>query len=136
MRGEVDVDAANAVLAGNGHDDVRFLDNGAITRPMEGIETAHAYHAVPGGASKAAAVAFHIRARGYDQADCIGTGDSLEDLQVAAAVDRFFVVANGPGRDPGLGEALARVPNVTVTEGSNGEGVYEAVVSTLARRGQ
>ena len=136
MRGEVDVEAANALLAENGHDDVRFLDNGAITRPMEGIETAHAYHVVPGGASKATAVALHMRARGYEPADCIGAGDSLEDLQVAAAVGTFFVVANGPRRDPALGEALSSVPNVTVTEGSNGEGVYEAVVSTLARRGQ
>ncbi len=134
MRGEVDVEVANALLRENGHDDVRFLDNGAITRPMEGIEIAHAYHVVPGGASKAAAVAFHARARGYDPAHCIGVGDSLEDLQVADTVGRFYVVANGPRRDPALGEALSRVPNVTVTEGSNGEGVYEAVVGTLARR--
>ncbi len=135
MRGEVDVESANALLAQHGHTDVRFLDNGAITRPMEGIETAHAYHVVPGGASKATAVAFHARARGYRLEECIGAGDSLEDLQVAAAVSRFFVVANGPRRDPALAEAVSRTPNVTVTEGSNGEGVYEAVVSTLAQRG-
>ncbi len=60
----------------------------------------------------------------------------VEDLQAAEAVGRFFVVANGPRRDPALGEALSTVPNVTVTEGSNGEGVYEAIVSTLARRGE
>lgn len=136
MRGEVDVEAANALLVEHGHDDVRFLDNGAITRPMEGIETAHAYHVVPGGASKLAAVAFHSRARGYAPEECIAAGDSLEDLQVAAAVGRFFVVANGPRRDPALAEALAGVANVGVTEGSNGEGVYEAIVSTLARRGE
>jgi phosphoglycolate phosphatase len=134
MRGEVDVATANELLTESGHTDVRFLDNGAITRPMEGIETAHAYHVVPGGASKAAAVAFHARARGYDREECIGAGDSLEDLQAAAAVARFFVVANGPRRDPALAEAISQVPNVTVTDGSNGEGVYEAVVSTLARR--
>jgi hydroxymethylpyrimidine pyrophosphatase-like HAD family hydrolase len=136
MRGEVDVKAANALLVEHGHDDVRFLDNGAITRPMEGIEMAHAYHVVPGGASKLAAVAFHSRARDYAPEECIATGDSLEDLQVAAAVGRFFVVANGPRRDSALGEALADVANVSVTEGSNGEGVYEAIVSTLARRGE
>ena len=101
---------------------------------MEGIETAHAYHLVPKLVSKANAVAAHMRARGYEPADCIGVGDSLEDLEVAAAVGRFFVVANGPRRDPGLGEAISRYENVTVTEGSMGEGFYEAVVSTLARR--
>jgi hypothetical protein len=47
-------------------------------------------------------------------------------------VPRFFVVANGPQKDAGLREAIAGRPNVTVTEGRNGEGVYEAIVSTLA----
>lgn len=134
FRGEVDVEAANALLAERGHHDVRFLDNGAITRPMDGIETAHAYHLVPGGASKAKAVAFHARARGYAAEECIGLGDSLEDLDVAASVGRFFAVANGPRRDPALRAGLSRFDNVTVTEGEMGEGVYEAVVSTLAAR--
>jgi hypothetical protein len=47
-------------------------------------------------------------------------------------VGRFFVPANGPERDPGLREAIGRYPNITVTEGRMGEGVYEAIVSTLA----
>ena len=34
--------------------------------------------------------------------------------------------------DLGKREAIGGRPNVTVTEGRNGEGVYEAVVSTLA----
>ena len=134
FRGDVDVAAANALLAEHGHDDLRFLDNGAIGRPVEGIEIAHAYHLVPGGASKAKAVAFHARARGYAAEECIGVGDSLEDLDVAAAVGRFFVVANGPARDEGLRQAISGVPNVTVTDGAMGEGFYEAVVSTLAQR--
>jgi hypothetical protein len=49
-------------------------------------------------------------------------------------VGRFFVVANGLRFDESLGEALARFPNATVTEGAMGEGFYEAVVSTLAER--
>ena len=80
----------------------------------------HAYHLVPKLVSKAGAVAAHARARGYDPADCIAVGDSVEDLEVAAAVGRFFVVANGPERDPGLRAALAAWDNVTVTEGSDG----------------
>jgi hydroxymethylpyrimidine pyrophosphatase-like HAD family hydrolase len=94
---------------------------------------AHAYHLVPGGASKAKAVGFHMRARGYDPGECIAVGDSLEDLDAADFVGRFFVVANGPERDPALREAVGGRANVTVTEGRNGDGVYEAVVSTLAR---
>jgi phosphoglycolate phosphatase len=134
FRGEVDVAEANAILEREGHEDLRLLDNGAINTLMDGIDTAHAYHLVPKLVSKASSVAAHMRARGYDPADCIGVGDSLEDLEVAAAVGQFFVVANGPARDPGLGEALSRFENVTVTEASMGEGFYEAIVSTLARR--
>ena len=71
------------------------------------------------------------RARGYAPEDCIAVGDSVEDLEVAAAVGRFFVVANGPRRDPGLRAYLPRFSNVTVTEGTNGDGFYEAVVASL-----
>lgn len=73
-----------------------------------------------------------MRARGYGADECIGAGDSLEDLDAADAVGHFFVVANGVERDPGLREAIGGRPNVTVTEGRNGDGVYEAVISTLA----
>jgi hydroxymethylpyrimidine pyrophosphatase-like HAD family hydrolase len=118
----------------HGHEDLRFLDNGAIARPVEGVDVAHAYHLVPGGASKAKGVAFHQRARGYAPEDCIAIGDSIEDLETAGSVGRFFCVANGPARDPALREALARFPNATVTEGAMGEGFYEAVISTLATR--
>ena len=135
VRGKVDVAEVNRVLADHGHDDLRFLDNGAIGRPMEGIEGhTHAYHLVPGGASKGNAVAFHVRARGYDPESCIAVGDSIEDLEAAPAVGRFFVVANGHANDEALRGALARFPNATVTEGALGDGFYEAVVSTLAGR--
>jgi hydroxymethylpyrimidine pyrophosphatase-like HAD family hydrolase len=135
MRGKVDVAAVNELLREHGHNDLRFLDNGAIGRRMEGIEgRTHAYHLVPGGASKAKGVAFHLRARGYDRESCIGIGDSIEDLETAVAVGRFFCVANGPERDEALREALPRFTNATVTEGAMGDGFYEAVVSTLAMR--
>jgi phosphoglycolate phosphatase len=135
FRGKVDVIEANELLGAEGHDDLRLLDNGAIVREMPGIEgPAHAYHLVPKLVSKAGAVAAHARARGYNPAACIAVGDSVEDLEVAAAVGRFFVVANGPEHDPGLRAALGAWDNATVTEGSNGDGFYEAVVSTLVER--
>jgi phosphoglycolate phosphatase len=135
FRGKVDVDEANELLGAEGHEDLRLLDNGAIVREMPGIDgPAHAYHLVPKMVSKANAVTAHARARGYDPADCIGVGDSVEDLEVAAAVGRFFVVANGPERDPGLRTALAAWGNVTITEGRNGDGFYEAIVTSLVER--
>lgn len=134
FRGEVDVVEANQLLRERGHEDLRFLDNGTIGRPMEGIERVHAYHLVPGGASKAKGVAFHLGVREYAPEDCIAIGDSIEDLETAASVDRFFCVANGPERDEGLRAALSRFDNATVTEGAMGDGFYEAVISTLAMR--
>jgi hydroxymethylpyrimidine pyrophosphatase-like HAD family hydrolase len=133
FRGQVDVDEANRLLEERGHHGLRLIDNGAIFRPMEGLDgPAHAYHLLPEAASKANAVVFHMRARGYGPDECIAIGDSVEDLAVADVVSHFFVPANGPERDPGLAEAISGYPNVTVTEGRMGEGVYEAIVSTLA----
>jgi HAD superfamily hydrolase (TIGR01484 family) len=133
FRGKIDTDEGNRLLAERGHRGLRLIDNGAIFAPMEGIEgPAHAYHLLPEAASKANAVAFHMRARGYEPEECIAIGDSVEDLAVAEVVGRFFVPANGPERDPALAEAIGGRPNVTVTEGRMGDGVYEAIVSTLA----
>jgi len=132
FRGKVDTAEVNSVIAGAGHEDLRFLDNGAIGRPMPGIDVTHAYHLVPGGASKGKAVGAHMRARGYTAEECIGAGDSIEDLGAADHVGRFFCVANGPERDVALREAIAGRANVTVTEGRMGDGVYEAVVGVLA----
>jgi hydroxymethylpyrimidine pyrophosphatase-like HAD family hydrolase len=101
---------------------------------MPGLEITHAYHLVPKESSKARAVAFHMRARGYEPEECIAVGDSIEDLDVAGVVGRFFVPANGPERDPGLVEAIAGRDNVTITEGRMGDGFYEAVIATLAER--
>jgi phosphoglycolate phosphatase len=135
FRGKVEVEEANALLHEWGSDDLRLLDNGAIGTPMPAVEgRTHAYHLVPRLVSKAGAVAGHARARGYDPAECIAVGDSVEDLEVAAAVGRFFVVANGPERDAGLRAALPAWDNVTVTEGAMGDGFYEAVVSSLVER--
>ncbi len=132
MRGKVDVVEANKVVAKAGHQGLRFLDNGAIGRPMPGIEgRTHAYHLVPGGASKAKGVEAHRRARGFEPAQCIAVGDSIEDLESAVSVGQFFVVANGPEHDEALRQALPRFPNATVTDGSMGDGFYEAVVSSL-----
>jgi hydroxymethylpyrimidine pyrophosphatase-like HAD family hydrolase len=133
FRGKIDLAEANALLEREGHGALRLIDNGAIVRQMDGVEgRAHAYHLLPAAASKASAVGFHMRARGYAPEECIAIGDSVEDLAVAEVVGRFFVPVNGPERDPGLREALPRYPNATVTEGAMGDGVYEAIVSTLA----
>jgi hydroxymethylpyrimidine pyrophosphatase-like HAD family hydrolase len=132
MRGLVDTAEANELLSGNGHDDLRLVDNGAIApKPslpsLEGPP--HAYHLIPRTASKTAAVEAHMRARGYAPDECIAVGDSREDVGVAPVVGRFFLVANGAEKDASLRGAHV---NVEVTEARNGEGFYEAVVRSLA----
>jgi hydroxymethylpyrimidine pyrophosphatase-like HAD family hydrolase len=128
MRGLVDLDTANGLLQHHGLDDVQLVDNGAIS-PKPSLPDLpgppHAYHLLPLGASKAAAVAAHMRVRGYAPEESIGVGDSAEDLEMAAVVGRFFLVANAAAWGEGR-------PNVEMTEGSHGEGFYEAVVRSLA----
>ena len=94
LRGLVDVDEANALLP----DNLRLVDNGDIS-PKEtllGLEgPPHAYHLIPRGASKAEAVAAHMRARGYAREECIAVGDSRRGHGRAPSTSgRFFLVAN------------------------------------------
>jgi phosphoglycolate phosphatase len=135
FRGLVDPEEANHLLRSEGFGHLRLVDNGAIS-PREtelGLpDRPHAYHLVPAEASKAAAVVRHMRARGYAPEQCVGVGDSREDLDVAAHVGRFFLVANALADDPGLRSGLSSLGNVEVTEGGHGEGFYEAVIRSLA----
>ena len=53
MRGKVDSAEVNELLVAEGHEDLRFLDNGVISYPMEAVEGhTHAYHLVPGGRAR------------------------------------------------------------------------------------
>jgi phosphoglycolate phosphatase len=135
MRGLVDPDEATELLRSEGFGHLRLIDNGTIRRhetelPVEGQP--HAYHLIPAEASKANAVARHMRVRGYEREQCLAVGDSREDLDVAACVARFFLVANALEEDPDLGRLAASYGNVEVTEAGYGEGFYEAVVRSLA----
>jgi hydroxymethylpyrimidine pyrophosphatase-like HAD family hydrolase len=134
FRGLVDAFEVDRVLAEQGHDDLRLIDNGVVNRRSPALaELPHVrcYHLVPARASKAGAVEFHRRARGYAREDSFAVGDSREDLACAEHVEVFWLVANAIERDPSMREAIAAYPNVRVTEGTHGAGVYEAVVSTL-----
>jgi hydroxymethylpyrimidine pyrophosphatase-like HAD family hydrolase len=123
MRGTIDVREANELLEQNGLGHLRLVDNGAIAPRPQFEGRPHAYHLLPADASKPRAVAAHMRARGYAPDECIAIGDSREDADVATVVGRFFLVANAEDGISG--------PNISRTEGSNGEGFYEAVIQTL-----
>lgn len=138
FRGLVDAGEADELLASNGHGALRLIDNGSVhgrSDALSELPQVRAYHLVPRGASKAGAVACHMRARELAPGDVIAVGDSREDLETAGHVGAFWFVANALERDPTLREAIAGRTNVQVAEESYGAGVYEAVVTTLTRRG-
>ncbi len=137
FRGLVDVAEVDRLLAQHGHDELRLLDNGVVSTrspALAALPHVRGYHLLPAGASKAGAVAFHRRARGYAREETFAVGDSREDLAAAAEVEVFWLVANALARDPSMRDAMAAQPNARVTEAANGAGVYEAVLSSLMSR--
>ncbi len=144
FRGEISAVEADQVLRDAGYDWLRLVDNGVVNthgRPIDQsgwgirVERVHAYHLIPAVASKANAVARHMQNRGYAREETIACGDSREDLEAAAVVGTFWMMANGVSGDPTITAELAAWPNARVSSDEFGAGVYEAVVSTLAQRG-
>jgi hydroxymethylpyrimidine pyrophosphatase-like HAD family hydrolase len=144
FRGLVDALEVDQLLVEHGHGDLRLVDNGVVNRrspALAQLPHVRGYHLLPASASKANAVAFHRRARGYAREQTFAVGDSREDLACAEHVGTFWLVANAVARDPsmreaiaGKGEAIAGKENVCVCEAAYGAGVYEAVVQMLIDR--
>lgn len=138
FRGLIDAREADELLAEQGHGGLRLVDNGVVQRRSPALaELPHvrAYHLVPRGASKVGAVAYHRRVRGYAREETMAVGDSREDLACAAEVASMWLVANALERDPSMREAIAGMANVQVAGAGYGQGVYEAVLSTLMGEG-
>lgn len=136
FRGWLDTAEVDAYLDEQGHGHLRLVDNGRIRRKSEKLkfEHLHAYHLIPRAASKAGAVARHMQIRGYAREEVIACGDSREDMEVAPVVDRFYLMQNAVVNNPELQGIADATENVTVTEATNGSGVYEAIVSRLVER--
>jgi hydroxymethylpyrimidine pyrophosphatase-like HAD family hydrolase len=134
FRGLVDAPEVDRLLAASGHEALRLVDNGVVSRrspALAALPYVRCYHLVPAAASKAGAVAFHRRARGYAREEAFAVGDSREDLACADEVGTFWLVGNAIERDPSMREASAAHANVRIAEEGHGAGVYEAVISTL-----
>ena len=139
LRGSVDPVEVDAWLAERGHGWLTLKDNGAFPaplRPSTGTRLDPAdgapriYHLMPQGISKGLAIAWDLERRGLTTEDAIAIGDSTSDLDMAPAVGRLWITANGAAVD-GMSGLLSAVPNVTVTEGAMGEGWAEAVRASL-----
>jgi hypothetical protein len=137
FRGLVDAGEADELLRAGGHGGLRLVDNGVVHRrspALAGLPQVRGYHLIPAAASKASAVALHMRARDLQREATFAIGDSREDLATAAHVGTFWLVANALENDPTLREALGAYGNVRIAEAAHGGGVYEAVITTLAER--
>jgi hydroxymethylpyrimidine pyrophosphatase-like HAD family hydrolase len=135
LRGRVDPLAVDAGLAERGLGWLTLNDNGAIpahpgmTLVPEALPP-RVYHLMPRGISKGAAIAWDLQRRGLAPEDAVAIGDSVSDLEMAPAVGRLWITANGAGVE-GMADRLAAVPNVTVTDAPMGEGWAQAVRASL-----
>jgi hypothetical protein len=135
LRGRVDPLAVDAWLAERGLGWLTLKDNGAIpaTSRMtldDDPRPPHVFHLMPRGISKGAAIAWDLERRGLTPADAVAIGDSVSDLDMAPAVGRLWITANGAAVD-GMAGLLDAVPNVRVTDGAMGEGWAQAVRASL-----
>ncbi len=135
LRGRVDPLAVDAWLAEKGAGWLTLKDNGAI--PATSRMTLdddplppRVYHLMPRGISKGAAIAWDLERRGLSPADAVAIGDSVSDLDMAPAVGRLWITANGASVD-GMADLLDAVPNVSVTHAAMGEGWAQAVRASL-----
>jgi hydroxymethylpyrimidine pyrophosphatase-like HAD family hydrolase len=135
LRGRVNPLAVDAWLAGKGAGWLTLKDNGALpvtTRMTLDPDPLppRVYHLMPRGISKGAAIAWDLERRGLSPTDAVAIGDSVSDLEMAPAVGRLWITANGASVD-GMTGLLDAVPNVSVTGAAMGEGWAQAVLASL-----
>lgn len=130
LRGELDVDAANARLAEQGFGWAECIDNGVIPHHYEslpGVETVRVFHLNARGVSKRAGVAADRRRRGIRRGECAVVGDAAADLACHPEVARTFVVANALEKDPTMGGLVDAVPDAEITRRDHGQGFADVV---------
>jgi len=135
LRGNVDLAEAQDILAAV-ELPLKLIDNGIIhprNHTLVGVETVHAYHLLPAASSKPAAVRQDLALRSLPPSRAVAIGDSLSDLEIAAEVGAFFLVANALA-DDAIAEAAASLQNVFATSGMMGLGWVEAVRAVLGCR--
>jgi len=135
LRGRVDPVAVDAWLAEKGVGWLTLKDNGAIPATSRfGLDDdplpPRVYHLMPRGISKGAAIAWDLERRGIDPGDAVAVGDSVSDLDMAPAVGRLWITANGAAVD-GMADRIAAVPNAVATDAAMGEGWAQAVRASL-----
>ena len=136
LRGYLDREAAQVVLDQLDLG-ITLVDNGVINPRSHTLdacdEPIRAYHLVPTGTSKAAAIRADLHHRGIDPANAAMIGDSPSDMLTASEVGVAVLVENAL-TSPGLAESLAEHPNAAVVTGRSGDGWVGFVNALLERR--
>jgi phosphoglycolate phosphatase len=114
LRGDVDVDKADATLRDHGMGWCQVVDNGVLQ-----VRGGHAYHLAPAGTGKASGVRADRERHGLAAEECAYVGDAASDVGCAREVGEgwCWLVDNA---DPGLDWPLQ-------TAGAYGDGVAEVV---------
>jgi hypothetical protein len=118
FRGLADTREMDDALANAGLEWLEIVDNGQLHSAYLDLEpgTAHAYHLLPRGVSKAAAVAIDQQRRSLRPEECIAIGDAVADLEIASEVVALVIVGDAVARDPALAARARSIDNVIVTE--------------------
>ncbi|MHB8858549.1 MAG: HAD family hydrolase [Thermoleophilia bacterium] len=129
MRGKIDVAEANRLLADRGHGGLKVVDNGIVEDRGYGmpVPEMHAYHLIPKSAGKGSAIERDLLLSGLNRDQAVACGDSAQDLEMAAAVRKLYLMANAAQNQSGLKEMLAEYGNVELVSLPMVEGFAEAV---------
>lgn len=131
LRGYLDVEGANDLLARSGYEELKLMDNGRVHRISAGLSVdlpeIHAYHLLPKASGKASAVLKDREIRGIPQEATVAIGDSEADLELADEVGLLFLVANALTENHDIAGKAAARENVVVTNHAMGLGWAEAV---------
>jgi len=127
--GEIDLIAANRLLAENGYGGLVLVDNG-FSRLMSAyldIKNPRIYNLIPAGVEKSTAIKLDRKLRNLKKGNCIALGDSAEDLKMAKEVFAFFLMKDAVEMDSSLLELAGSCSNVYITEGRMNRGWAEVI---------
>lgn len=136
FRGFIDVHLANGLLAIEGFNNLRVVDNGGSRSQgdLEPLPEIRVYHLLPKDTNKASAIIADQERRGLSFEETIALGDSLADLEMAGAVGAFFLVADGIGDDSRLSAEFMTYRNTYLTTQKMGLGWAEVARLVLKSR--
>ncbi|HXF35671.1 MAG TPA: HAD family phosphatase [Actinomycetota bacterium] len=131
LRGLVDPEEAKELLERAGLGWLELRDNGPVRRPLPHLDLpeVRAYHLVPRGVGKAAAVRLHLERHGIDPGRAAAVGDGPADLEVGEVVGTVVLV--GVPREAADARPRGTDRRIVAVEEPGPEGFARAVEALL-----